>query len=118
MLCTPCHPRVTAQALEQYLHVSSLAALASSLVHTGQLPDRFNTLILPLMNCLRREPQLRLQVGACSGCGVVKGKEVMVFRGSYATFCMPHFSLLFVRLARCYTLSSLHRVLVQHNCRM
>ncbi len=70
------------QALEQYLHVSSLAALASSLVHSGQLPDRFNTLIQPLMNCLRREPQLRLQVGASLRCRAVKTKEQMASRSS------------------------------------
>ena len=64
----PLHP----QALEQYLHVCVLAALAAASAASGRLPDKFNSAIQPLMNSLRREPQLRLQVGArgVRECGV------------------------------------------------
>ncbi|PNH08544.1 TATA-binding protein-associated factor [Tetrabaena socialis] len=54
------------QALEQYLHVTAAASMAAACVHSGVLPEKFNTVIQPLMNCLRREPQLRLQ-GVCAG---------------------------------------------------
>ncbi|GFR50408.1 hypothetical protein Agub_g12625, partial [Astrephomene gubernaculifera] len=55
------------QALEQYLHVTALASLAAACVHSGALPDKFNTVIQPLMNCLRREPQLKLQEVCADG---------------------------------------------------
>eukprot|EP00198_Chlamydomonas_reinhardtii_P002616 XP_001691952.1 SNF2 superfamily protein [Chlamydomonas reinhardtii] len=53
-------------ALEQYLHVCVLAALAAASAASGRLPDKFNSAIQPLMNSLRREPQLRLQE-VCAG---------------------------------------------------
>ncbi|KAG2490891.1 hypothetical protein HYH03_010808 [Edaphochlamys debaryana] len=54
------------QALEQYLHVTALASMAAAAVHSGRLPEKFNTVILPLMNSLRREPQMKLQE-VCAG---------------------------------------------------
>jgi hypothetical protein len=52
------------QTYEQYLHMTVLAACATTTVRTAALPPKLNSIIQPLMAAARKEPEAALQVGA------------------------------------------------------